>query len=405
MSRLIRIAVVLVLICTMTGCTKEKKNKETINLNESNMMDINLINKQEEDAQSYWGGLVHNFARGEGGYYYQSNSDFLMFFDCGQKESYPVCGIPDCAHNSNSCNAYIGHGIGKEQLETYYLLQTVYYYKGYIYLLDNNGNLVRVTPDGSSREVVANVYVYEGRTGINLVFYDDSVYVYDRNPDGDRKKERTATITRYSLDGKEKEVAVEYRGIGTVIANAKAYGNQLLFSISNLNVKEEDGKREYYHGYDGLYVYNMDTGKCGKTIDKSITDYCVDSERNQLYYFEDGKGLYQYDIASKDTRKIMDADEQSQQLDLSFDGEYIYTSNNLWAGTLRSMGLENKRECRVIDTEGNIINKIDCTLSIRMFFGDDKYIFMENLETGKGLSFVYIDKSNIESATKWTELP
>ena len=63
-------------------------------------LEIQTVQETENDSQSYWGTVAHNFAKGEGGYYYMDNGDsYLMFFDEETQESYPLCALPNCQHN------------------------------------------------------------------------------------------------------------------------------------------------------------------------------------------------------------------------------------------------------------------------------------------------------------------
>ena len=53
-----------------------------------------------------------------------------MYFDASTKDVIPVCAKPDCKHDDYDCNSYLGKGE--------YLLFSVYYYNGYVYVLKNN---------------------------------------------------------------------------------------------------------------------------------------------------------------------------------------------------------------------------------------------------------------------------
>lgn len=399
---------VCVVACSLCGCSK-KKITGTVDLNTGNNYKISKISNENVDVQNYWSTTTHSIAKGEGGYYYQSDSyDYLLFYDEELKDSYPVCGKADCHHDTIECNAYIGHGIRAEKTDVSYLLGTVYYYQGYIYLLSDKGDLVKFAPDGSSREVIANVYTYEGRTGINLVFCGDDVYVYDGVGHSGMKEEMVETITRYSLDGKEKEVVVEYRGVGASINNAKIYGNQLFFTIEEMQKKEVDGIEQAVTEYSGLYVYNVETGEYGKAIDKPITGYCIDSQNNLLYYFEDAVGLFSFNIETEETKIIMEADEQSQKLELSCDGKYVYTSNKIWNAQAKRTGKDITVEYLVLKADGTIVNRIACNNASSLKFGDEENLFIvlkSRDSGGTGMPCAMMSKSNIETASEWTVLP
>lgn len=80
---------------------------------------------------------------------------------------------------------------------------------------------MKFAPDGSTREVVANVYVFEGNSsGTKLVFKDDWVYVYELAGHLGSDEEYDEKITRYSLDGKKKEEVFSFSTKGASIMSA-----------------------------------------------------------------------------------------------------------------------------------------------------------------------------------------
>jgi VCBS repeat-containing protein len=287
-------------------------------------------------------------------------------------------------------------------------METVYYYKGNIYLLNSKGELVRFSADGSQRESVAQVYEYgQGDTGTNLVFHDNAVYVYNINEHLGSSETYTETITRYLLDGKEKAVVVQYTGTSSAIMQAKCFGNQLTFLVSEVQKQTADGKILLSQEYKGLYVYRTDTGVAGKVIDEPVSGYCVDEKNSILYYFVKGKGLYSYDCNTKERKMLLEAEADNQMPELSFDGTYIYMDNSTWVSLAKRSGQEFEKKCIVLDKEGNVVNTIPCDRVSRIYFGDSQYIFAnisQMISDDIKSSYGYINKSDITSASEWTPM-
>jgi len=130
----LKVFIVLMLILSLSGCTKYKK---TVNSNPEKLIDITKIGTSEDDYQSYWGQFIHNIAKGDGGYYLTNFPSYLMYFDESTGLSYPVCGKADCNHNNQNCNAFFGSSSDYERTATSNVTfspASVYFYKGYIYV-------------------------------------------------------------------------------------------------------------------------------------------------------------------------------------------------------------------------------------------------------------------------------
>lgn len=58
----------------------QSEQPQSSDLNQAKQLEIQTVQETENDSQSYWGTVAHNFAKGEGGYYYMDNGDsYLMF--------------------------------------------------------------------------------------------------------------------------------------------------------------------------------------------------------------------------------------------------------------------------------------------------------------------------------------
>ena len=392
-KKLIGLVFTVCLMCSACTAKNQSEQPQSSDLNQAKQLEIQTVQETENDSQSYWGTVAHNFAKGEGGYYYMDNGDsYLMFFDEETQESYPLCALPNCQHNTTDCNAYVG-----TQKGTGYLMQTVYYYKDSLYLLNSEGFLVRFSPDGAQREKIVQVYQYgQGDTGTNLVFHNDYVYVYNMNQHLGMEEEYAETITRYSLDGKEQAVVAQYTGESCAIMQAKCYGNQLFFIISDVQKQNVNDKVVLNQAYKGLYVYRTDTMEAGRVLEQEVTGYCIDENTNKLFYFVKEKGLYSYDINTKEQKLLVEADEKNQMPEISFDGQYVYMDNSAWASISKRMGKEVEKQCFVIDTNGNMIQQISGEKTQRIYFGDGNYLFAKTVIqkiSGGNSEYSYINKS------------
>lgn len=419
MKRWFFIVLIACIAVNFSGCGKKEFQKSVIQ-NGMDMLEVSDIGVSDEDTQPYWGTYIHTFAKAEGGYYYigdWNTASFLLFFDEETQESYPVCGKADCNHADDGCNAYVGREYSKgNNMATFYLNSAVYYYKENLYLLDSMGYLVRFSPDGSQRERIAIVSSLLEESGTNLVFYDDYVYVYSLLGHLGSEEEATETIKRYSLKDKSEEVVVEYTGNGAAISAAKSYGDRLYFLIRTATVEKDEEKETVIvnESYNGLYAYEYETGKAGKVLDANITDYCINEETGDIYYYQYNDGLYNYNVKTKETKKLLDADESTRVAEISFDGEYIYIDNRFWVSTAkRNSQLYYDTFCSVVSPDGTLINTIDCTGESFAFFGDEQYMFTEifaqneGRDTKIGFSGLgYIKKEDIKSGAEcvWKKL-
>lgn len=367
-------------------------NKVTNDAASSNsIINISNLGKDTSDSQSYWTPGAHNFAKGEGGYYYtvMNNMEmYLMFFDVTTHSSIPVCGKADCLHNSSSCNAY---------LSTEYL-SSAYYYDGHVYMIKRNngmGVLTRISADGSIREEVAELFPNAGVTSIALVFHADYVYAYDHLGHTGSTTEATEVIKKISLKNKTTEVIYEHTGVGDCISGAKSFGDKLFFNVFNYQL---DKTTLHQTINSQLYAYDYNTGNTETVSDDRVCDYFVDVDSNVIYYFVMGEGLYKCSLDEKNPSLIFPVSETMVFCTLSYDGKYLYLSNG-GMGSVSDAGSKIDKIIYVVDTAGNIINTIKCDKNTFFYFGDSNYMF-----ASMGNSYVYMDKSDIANTAEWKKL-
>lgn len=407
-------------VISLSGCSVKKGEdvKTDVTVIENNALEqplqITSVKGDGTDYQAYWGTKVQCVTKGEHGYYYLTleNPLYLMYFDDETQESIKVCGKAECNHDNAQCNAYFGDirwYDKKAEEQEYSSGQQLYYYNGLLYLLGTEGNLISVTPDGSERKKIANVYTYDGSSNTKLAFYDNYVYVYNSAGNQGSSETHTETIKRYSLDGKTQENIVEWNAVSGAIHSVKNYGDKMFFLTSSLKVKKEDSVQEWNYEYNGLYAYDHKTAQAGKVIDAAITGYAVDEEREKIYYFVYGDGLYAYDVKTGQADKLFESPEEIGIADMSYDGQYLYLYNGEWASYAKQTnGTSLQRQCWVLEPDGTIVQQLEIYRYGFCFFGDRDYIFAEqmvpNAQTGEPeMKLTYMEKAELLSG-QWKVL-
>ena len=145
--------------------------------------------------------------------------------------------------------------------------------------------------------------------------------------------------------------------------------------------------------YKGLFEYNYATGDTRKVIDADVCDYHADTENQMLFYFVQGTGLYAYDMTQGSNTLIYPAEDELIQCKMSYDGKNLYLFNN-GAGRATETKARTKRYCYVLDTKGNQIAKILCNGVV--YFGDTDYLFEENAD-----NLEYMKKENLSDRSEW----
>ena len=392
--------IVTALISCLTSCGKEATNK--VDNNEIiSQKDINLSadDSSGDKSQSYFSGGNHYVAKGEGGYYFlSSNSRNIMYFDKESLTSFPLCGKADCKHDNVDCNSYI------EPLT--HVLGTIYYYKGYIYMLkisQGNAVLEKINADGSARQELGIICPTDGDGGsVGLVFHGESIYVFDKGHEAYSDTEYTEVIRKFSLDGKSEGNIFEYTGTNIAISTGESYGNILFFEIKQVT---KDTNDKLTGSSLGLFAYDYTTQETDQVMSSNIRSFSIDEKNSIIYYFIDGEGLYKYNITTKENVKIFEADEETGSCLISYDGRYIYMNNLGWCITQKST-LKKKltQKCWVIDSDGSIINTINCDGILVFYFGDDAFLFAEKANNSSPADLAYINKKDIENAKDWTSL-
>jgi hypothetical protein len=177
-------------------------------------------------------------------YYFSAYpSEYIYYVDEAQNISEKLCGKPECDHESQSCNAYIGRAYGG----------TLQVYDGRLYFVDRSGILYRMNMDGTERERVMQIDI--GNGDLALVIHRGYVYVKQINTEiVNGQTSYKMLILQYVLGDQEskKELYTKSCDQGYIECTWVLRANQMY-----LWVEEKDGGIVYETGF---YQYNLADG-------------------------------------------------------------------------------------------------------------------------------------------------
>lgn len=393
MKKVCIILMILVICISSAGCG-EKKQQE-------------LQEETAVNAQPYWNTVAgQSVTRSENGYYYWANKitlkerelGKLCYMDAQTQDTTVVCSNADCTHSSSAC-------AGNFPLADGYHTDNLYYYKDYIYVQKDNKEdgytyLEQVTSDGSNRKTLFEIGTVDG--AYNLVFYDDAVFIYDRIS-GRMLKDTGAFIRRRSLNGREDEKVFEYSGSGITISAVKNYGDRMYFTVTEQMKTEEipeDAEKMSWISGSGIFVYDINNRQTEKLIDEDVSDFTIDLNRGNIYYFVRDDGIYRRALNGGPSERIYPCEKGiNNYSQISTDGEYLYVSNDEYC--INDFLGQLQPYLWVLDMNGAVINQIKSSEGYVICFGDEQFLFArtENLSNIK-----YISKSEIETAKEWTRV-
>ncbi len=357
-----RIITQILLICVLFLSSCDNNDKSEDSDGDILTYDLNTDEYLEEmDDQNYFLD-VHRVCKSDKGYYF-SLGPFLYFFDNKIKETIKVCGLPNCKHENEYCNAYFNQVI--------YNTYSIWYYNGKLYMNGREENdryshyLYEISDDGSERKQLCFLYKSEEDfTDFSLILHRGYAYYVD-NSDYDISN-RSAILYRVSLEGDQKpEKVFELRGYGSSIFRIRGYGKYIYFQAGGY--QDADG-----NGYSsGMYRMEYQSEAAELLISSIIpNDYFVTG--NKIYYFRDN---YQLMLKNMDTNEETIFYETTGRCSLSFDGVRIYIDNAL--DIFLNSGTFSDRRLDVLDLEGNIIDKILISNVRTCYYGDADYLFAQ----------------------------
>lgn len=202
------------------------------------------------DSQLVYSGapaVTKNIAKGEDGYY-SYVSKFLYYTDNSGKETVPLCFKPNCLHNTESCNAYIGtvYSIAYNEENLYYICDAGIDHE-FIGL-----ELYRMKYDGSEKEKVlyfdkgaSSWIVHRGYLYYNYIEY----YDFDFS-DNTSSVEADVYIYRVNLSDLSGEPEMIYYAedvyMDANISSICAFGNNVYFLVTGCAREDESVRIEKY---------------------------------------------------------------------------------------------------------------------------------------------------------------
>ena len=233
----------------------------------------------------------------DGNYYlYYSEKD-------SPEEHIPLCGKPECGHDTVDCNAFLGkYGV-------------IGYCQGVIYYLcpyDSAGNprltVWKMNADGTDHTYVRNAMTdTEEQTeySVNYCFYRDCLIMH-------------------VIAGSTKELRVL----------SLAGGEDRALLNGSEEMEKADDVAVFPHGNGAFLLFNMPDGAISGYLDLETDGYTRTkvqlgriwpvSADGGKFYFERDRELYAYDPTTNDTVRIASAPDDRAGMSLQTDGTLIY---------------------------------------------------------------------------------
>ena len=175
-----------------------------------------------------------NIVEGEKGYYMLVDNDsscYLEIIDKNTFSSEKLCSKINCNHNtgkvSKDCDALLGS----------VLLDSINYYKGYIYYIaysqsTNKCTLCRVSENGSEHEELFEIGVIPDNSSNYVYYVITDQYVYYSLSEINTNNNSTARINKYSFDNKKIDNIYNYEDKSAMIYDMKMCNEWLYFRKS-----------------------------------------------------------------------------------------------------------------------------------------------------------------------------
>ena len=341
-----------------------------------------------EQTQAYFLEGMHEVAKCPTGYYYMeetqtTTADLLKYYDDAAGESIVLCNKPQCEHDSKECMAYIDMSEYKPRL---------YYYNSSLYMIRMNGDMERISTDGTERTVLGNICNSGSSDTVYVSFNGNTAYV-------SREIEEVsgdviAEIFAFNLETGNSSKVFSETAHGLGIASLRTYAGSTYFVKIEISRDDND---IYSVVSDGLYRIEGDNVQL--VMNDNIYEFCIDSEQSNLYYSKlDDSGIYVYNTGSGEKRKIYD-NESGNSFTITYDGEYIWMDDTQYKSMSRYVNKQMEELNYTIyqlSKDGELIAKRVVPDSEKIFailHGDKTKMFMFSLNKD---SIIYIDKENIE---------
>ncbi len=332
--------------------------------------------------------LAHNIAADDNFIYlcergHTDKAVRLYRADKKTKEVSPLCSVPGCTHEDESCGAYI---CGKGESVFSFRI-----YDGALLWIQQGRTLklVRESLDGAARETVAesSESVFDG-AAINGLFihrgvaYASGMKEVHKKIDGKYVDVTTGVITAYPLDGGEPytvmSLAPGWESFYGLIV--RPMGNELYILLQGSNGKDLDAG-EWGEEYSIMYVWSAETRRARLLFAESSDTFGKSPETHGIYpvrgdgvYFQnlteyrcdDGTwasraGLLKYSFASGQTETVTDA------LSVGNDDAFLWMTffNGGAAGPLVSGDKKTSGKICFFDLEGKSTTSVNINSAVK----------------------------------------
>lgn len=203
------------LVLSFAGCKEEAQIPDTSSAHNSQAPRVLQVAPEDQSPAS----MIPNLVETPEGLYYEmyhgiyeqltNNKEarnFLFFCPSGENAFYPLCSKPDCKHNDQNCNAYIGRGI-----------PCFGYFDHALYSvnLPSNSNaieLMKLNLDGTDHQIVATVDLSSFKNpGYSFCFHHGKLLIYlDANPELSVEQQENHLIVLNLSDYSQTEPFAEY---------------------------------------------------------------------------------------------------------------------------------------------------------------------------------------------------
>ena len=253
-------------------------------------------------------------------------------------------------------------------------------------------------PECTHSDNTCNAYLCDMKQTGSALYLTDTIYCYNGYLYLIQCEGGMGKLVRIHTDGSAREIIADLfanTGVSSIsLVFHENDGDKLYFVIREYTKNKET--KAVSSDYKGLFEYDFATGDTRKVIDADVCDYHADTENQTLFYFVQGTGLYAYDMTQGSNTLIYPAEDELIQCKMSYDGKNLYLFNN-GAGRATETKTRTQRYCYVLDTKGNQIAKILCNGVV--YFGDTDYLFEEN-----GDNLEYMKKENLSDKSEWIQV-
>lgn len=206
-------------------------------------------------------------ARAEDGYYMLC-SDYLYYLPDGYQEAVPVCGKPECDHQTTKCDAFVGY----QAWQLAYFQKNIYAFA--LNPMDGTETLHEISGDGATHTRLLTV---EERNGNFLASVNGCIYYIIDSMSSD--KQSSFSLWEYDIASSEAAQLAEMDG--TCVQLFPDRSSEILWLVYS-TMNDEKGSEECLVGYD------YKEGQLGETTVKetdhpflhNATLVCSDKEQS-----------------------------------------------------------------------------------------------------------------------------